>query len=378
MSPARAYLVRKANSWPGRVVVLGCALLLSGCAGGQRGLYAEVGEEFSRGFASGAAIVDAGVATAVRDARRLALVHYLEHGNTPTNLDRDDIDASFVRYVCVGAGRYSELRSALSVLDEYRRMVAQLSSAPAQDVAQLWASIKKLRAPQKPLRIRETSVNDYALCVSRVAALIPPVGRAAADRDEPVLDEEATIAGILGAYEALSALIAAAERIAALGLSQVDEAARVDAVRAYVLDNRETVDALIGDPQSGVGGMSAAVLEQAHHNRMVAAVVAPYYRFHDLMMLDRTADRSEMVNREAEIHAALAEFDAVYAQPPPRDIAIAMRDAQEDLVRLARGELSPAEAHAVFRAFAMTLDQLHDAVGDLAGSAQRLRQATGG
>ena len=359
-------------------ILIGLVVLLGACTGAKRSLYSEAGDAFSRGFDSGRDIINESLVTVVRDARRLALVRYLEQGDGANNLDSSDIDASFARYVCVGAGRYGELQAALSVLNEYRQMVADLSAAPSEEIGQLWASVKRLQGPRQPLQLREASPNDYALCVFRLRPMIPPTGQAIVDPDRERRDEEFTVAGILGAYEALAGLVAAAERVAVVALQQVDEAARVRAVQAYVLDNRDTIQALIGDPETGVGGLSDAALDEAHHNRMLASLIKPYYRFRDLMSLDRTKNHSAMVDLEADIQSALGEFDVLYRRPHAKDIAAAMRGAQADLVRLARGELTPSEALAVFDAFALTLNQLHGAVGDLVDSAGRLRQATGG
>lgn len=348
-------------------------VVLSGCAGGKRSLYAEAGDAFSRGFDSGREIINESLATSVRDARRLALVRYVEHGDEADNLDGRDIDRSFARYACAGMGRYAELRSALVVLNDYRQMVADLSAAPSEEIAQLWASIKRLQSPNQPLQIRQPSTNDLAQCVARLESLVPPAG-------QPILPppgEELPVAAILGAFEALAGLVAAAERVAVVALQQVDEATRVRAVQAYVLDNRDTIDALIGHPETGLGGLSDDALEEAHRNRMVASLVGPYYRFRDLMNHDRS-DRSLVADIEVEIHDGLAEFDALYRRPHPRDIAAAMRGAQADLLRLASGELTPGEARAVFAAFAHTLKQLHGAVEDLVQASGELRQATGG
>ena len=362
-----------------RIVILtALVVILGACTGAKRSLYAEAGEGFSRGFESGHEMINESLSTVVRDARRLALVRYLQHGDEPNNLDNADIDASFARYVCVGTGRYPDLRSALSVLNEYRQMVADLSAAPSEEIGQLWGSIKRLQGPRQPLQLKQPSANDYALCVSRLSALLPPAGQAIVDPERKPAGQELAVTGILSAFEALTALIAATERVAVLALRQVDEAARARAVQTYVLDNQETIHVLIGDGETGVGGLSDAALGEARHNRMSASLIKPYYRFRDLMDLDRVKNRSALVDLEADIHHALAEFDALYRRPHPQNIAAAMRGAQADLVRLARGELTPGEARAVFDAFAITLNQLHGAVQDLVDSAGRLRQATGG
>lgn len=356
-----------------------CVILItavSACDGATRSHYAELGESFSKGYQSAADLIKENLNTARRDARRLAVVYYLVNGDDKANLETADIPQSFKRYVCAGVGRNQDLHGGLRVLDAYRKMIADLSAAPSNDLGKLWASIQKLQAPQQPLALSEPDPKAYADCISKsLEDLVPPTG----EKIEIPEKEAVGIAAVFSAYEAFSKLVGALEKLAMLALKQVDEAARAKAIKDYVLANQEIVNSIIGmaDENGKVtqGILNADALDDPLKRRKKSSLVVPYYAFRKMLRLDRATAGPEILQLEAAIHAALSEFDDLNQRKPPGDVVKVMRGAQAKLVALANGKISAGDAWAEFKAFAAAAKELHDAVKDAVQKAKDARGA---
>ena len=344
------------------IMGVAAAAMLSGCA--TRSLYSQAGEQFSKGYEAAGNIVDAALATVVRDTRRLAVVYYLVNGDSDKNIDAANPADAFRRYACAGVGTYDNERLALGVIDIYGRMIAELSAEPSDNIVQLWASIRALRKPLQPLAYPAVEPAAFDNCiVSLDGSLVPPKG----DPIVPLIRETPLVP--FAAYESLGNLVDSAKAFVIAGLRIVDDAARAKAIREYVFANRETVARVIGsineDGSHNEGEITDAALKTALDTRRRSALVSPWYQFTNMLTLDRTGAAHRIVAAGEAIHAALGEFDALRVQPDPRNVMKAVRGAQAELLRLANGELTAQEAWSIFQAYATTLQALEESLGTL-------------
>lgn len=344
------------------------AVLATGCA--SRSLYSEVGEDFSSGYEAAGNIIGDSLSTAIRDTRRLAVIHYIQSGDSDFNLNSSDIDGSFRRFVCAGTGLYPNQHKALEVLGAYRRIIADLSSEPSDEIGALWSSINRLRQPQGPLKFEEAEPNAFQSCLQTLEApIVPPKG-------EPIeaIDREAP--PVFAAYNSFSALVDAVKALAVKSLQQIDEAARAKAIKQFVLENQDTVARFIGtineDGSYNEGEIKDEVLKKALDVRRRSTLVVPYYEFTRLFSLSRSNEAADIVLQGEAVHLELDEFDTLRTIPDPRNVVRAMRQGQAELIRLANGDLSASEGWGVFRAFADALGELNEAVTGVGDAADAL------
>ena len=267
--------------------------------------------------------------------------------------------------------------AALSVTEAYGKMISDLSASPSDDLGKLWASIQKLQKPARPLALPEPNPAAYADCLKSLGTLVPPSG----EKIEVPEKEAVTTAALFAAYDAVTKLVDALKKVAVRALKQVDEAARAQAIKDYVLANRATVETVIGhaDAKGNVtqGILNGDALAAALERRKKSSLVVPYYTFEKMMRLDRGKARIEILKLDGETQAALAEFDDLSQRKPPKDIVKAMREAQAQLVDLANGKMGAGDAWAAFTAFATAAKALDDAVKDAAQKAKDSRDALG-
>lgn len=361
-----------------RVVICVWSLAAVAACGGNRSQYAEMGESFSKGYQSANELLQENLTTVTRDIRRLSIVYYLKNGNNSANLDAADVPQSFKRYVCSGVGRNRNLFAALKVLDSYRAMISDLSTAPSDDLGKLWASIQKLQEPNQPLALPRPDPAAYADCLASLAKLVPPVG----ETIEVEGEEAVAIAGIFAAYEAINKLIDALKKVAVVALKQVDEAARAKAIREFVQANKPVMDSVLGvvDAKGKIttpGLLNDAALEDLLDRRKSSALVVAYYTFDKMLKLNRTSAGHEILKLEANVHGSLAEFDGLRRRKPPEDVVKAMRATHAKLVDLANSKIGVGDAWAAFQAFAAATKALNDAVTDAAQKSKDARGAIG-
>jgi hypothetical protein len=323
-----------------------------------------VGAQFSKGYEAAGNIVSESLKTAVRDTRRLAVAHYITSGDNSDNLDSLDVDGSFRRYVCAGVGFYANERKALAVIGAYNQMIADLSAEPSDEIGELWASIQRLREPQRPLGFTAAETGAFGACLDDLEEpFVPPTG-------VPIMEAKKEVPfAFFAAPESLKKLADAVKAAATLTLKQIDDAARAKAIKAYVTASNDTVSDLIGmhleDGSHTEGILTDDIIKMALDLRRRSALLVPYHKFAHLLSLDRKSQAHEVAELGDEIHLALAEFDALRVRPDPRNVVAAMRASQAELVRLANGELTTKEAWAIFKAYADTLGELEKAVGDV-------------
>ena len=88
-----------------RLVALAVALVaLPGCAA--PALYSRAGDSFAQGHRAAQSILASDFENTVRTRRMLAAMEYINRGADDANLNPQNVDASFGRFVCVGTGEY--------------------------------------------------------------------------------------------------------------------------------------------------------------------------------------------------------------------------------------------------------------------------------
>ena len=351
------------------IFMVAAMLLLSGCA--SRSLYSEAGAQFSKGYETAGKVVTDSLISAVRDTRQLAAVYYIQNGNSDLNLDSNEKDQSFRRYVCAGAGLYANEFKALGVLGSYRKIIADLSDEPSEEISELWASINELRKPKKPLEFEEAAPDAFDACVSSLEApMVPPKGNTIQE-----FSKEGGVASF-AAYDSFKTLVGSVKIALQQGLRIADEVARAKAVKQFVHDNTETVARLIGsineDGTHNEGVIKDETLGKALEIRRRSALVKPYYEFGSIFKFSRNSEAEKIVNQSVLVHESLDEFDKLRLYPNPSNVLKAMRENQAELIRLANGDLTVSEAWGVFTAFADALSELEDAIGGVSEASAAL------
>jgi hypothetical protein len=332
-----------------RLVALAVALVaLPGCAA--PALYSRAGDSFAQGHRAAQSILASDFENTVRTRRMLAAMEYINRGADDANLNPQNVDASFGRFVCVGTGEYRNEAAALALLGAYGRVVGDLSRQPPDEVAALWRSIRMLQQPGAPLQVRPGAVPSYDECVSRIRPLVPPQGK-------PIRDASADrfAAGLLPAVETIEKLMAGLRKAFVVALRPFEEAARAEALRNFVRDNETNVNEVFEK-------LTTKQVTDMQELRLRASLVVPYLEFKEMMTLDRDADAAAFAAAANRVHQSLAEFDALRHRPDHTHVLSAMKEAHGELERLASGGLTPAEATITIAGYARLLLDLELAI----------------
>ncbi len=317
---------------------------LTACA--TRSMFLNASESFAEGYEAASGAMNEVLASNAPDRRAEAFAYYVIEGNDARNLHSQRVNESFVRYVCAGFGELHKEQATVKALRDYNRTIARISEPPSDDLGELLQSLRALNAPIAGIELPAETDPDAARksCTDRVAADLayqpleamaaPTIGAAAA------MSLSKQLEGIEAIAEQLREALVSILKIA-------DDAARAEALKRYILDNNDTVIDLL-DTLERSGSVAAA-----WERRRKAALVVPFLRFrHALTQLDRERDVVDILAAAEVVDAGLEPYDRLLVAGEPRVLVRRMREAQSELFRLARGDLSPEEAWAWLSVFA--------------------------
>jgi hypothetical protein len=346
--PVQVELPRSFFNAARRAVLIAIAGSLAGCAS----MYKESGEKFATAYDEASKTIKTNLDAHVRARRLLGVQRYLVSGEQNDNITANR-EASFARYVCAGEGDFSKQRSAMGVLGSYKKIIADISKSPDDSVAAYWSSIQKNQEGRAPLKPPAEKQGARAECVLTVTGLLQLNGLPLA----PAAPE--SVSALAGAYDGIKAFAGALEGLLKNILKIADEAARAEALRNFVNQNKGMIKEIFAKD------LSDAALEQAYKRRMAGALVEPYAHFLSIFAFDRNApaDKVKILKAATTAHELLEPFDALRKEAAPSEIAKAMAEAQEQLVKLAEGEISIKQAWAALGAIVQMLKDVEEAAG---------------
>lgn len=360
------------------LVVIALALSTSGCAE----LYKDAGQSFAKGHDAGATLVESAVDPYTRVERtRLAEAYWISAGGR----------LPFDHFVCAGRGALANQQAAIKSLAAYSKQIEQLTDAPDRNIGALWQSLTSknpdaLEAPQAQTAIE-------AECRSRVRALL---ALSATDIEQRRITTEFAPAAVM----AIPALLRALEAVATNVLALADEAKRGEALKQYVRGSSEAVDEVLTtlmrpdatlnplcrrQPDNAIcqpyrsKELPVTAIDGAFIRRQWASLRLPLRRFEaleaTLPIQGTAAARESLLLRAGRVQGSLAEFDGLEQMPPPSLVVAAMRQAQDDLERLAAGDLTAEEYWSLAMGFAEAMKDIVDSVQNVEKQVQSTRAA---
>lgn len=318
---------------------------MSGCST----MYKESGERFAAGYDEASKIISANLDAQVKARRLLAVRRYIDRGLEDSNFTKNQ-EESFARFACAAEGDFFDQRAGLAVLSAYKKIIAKIADTPDESVSALWKSIQENRKSRAPLKPPVEDPASRAQCIHLVQNRLKQGGIPMAD---PNLE---SITALTAAYDGAKALVSSAEKVLVAILRIVDEAARAEALKNFVNDNKAliatTLDKSVADK----------ALTPAYERRIRASLVIPYEEFRTIYRLNATAQSDKIVQTALRTHESLAEFDTLRLEAAPSDVAKAMSEAQKQLVDLAEGKINVKQAWAALGALVQMLKDVNEAV----------------
>jgi hypothetical protein len=384
-------------------------VLLSGIAAGcGTAVYEPPIGEFSKGFASANEIVSDRARAMDSVKMRKAIESEFYKDEDPNKVDRQKLLA-FTTAVCATSDYLRKQRSSLATLKIYNEMLVTTNTKPKQEVIALGKSIIANWNEAPALKPTDAAARTALKCSQEVQNLIT-----FARADVP---EFAPLAA-LSAIEAAQAMYKALEKATIAILSMTDDAVRGSKIKAYVLASKETTDgalATLNERDAGVDLICKRLNYQPPCNaestpptaldgvtiaQKWASLRKPWHLY--LAMYSSRSAYEDTVKGKApnavdpapywylidkqldDLNEALHDYRALASLPSSGDVARSMANANQTLVRLANGELTPGEAWAILQDYAGRLKEigedlknLNDAKGSFATKLKDLNSAAG-
>ncbi|HEX8988238.1 MAG TPA: hypothetical protein VF816_09760 [Rhodocyclaceae bacterium] len=341
------------------------ALPLSACAADPlvpTSRYTEATADFRKGVESAAKLIRQQLEVQANTRRLLAVQDYLDHPKDPNlDLDRRNVAESFARYMCLGLDETERDADALAYLAAYGDALADIGRQPDRNVAAMWENIRRLRGaggalPFKPAGTENGQAQRCRAEVLQLRAMSLP-------RAEKGLKSLAAASSL---FEAFNALVEAVKAASVAVAAPIDEQARKEAFRKFVVTNAATLHGVLDDPRLD------ADLYEMWMRRRQALLVLPYERF-AAMMATKPADRLAIVEAAAATNRAAADFDAERCAQPPLAVLKALREAQARLEKAAADPATQEEAWGELRSFAETLQAIAAAIDAVQARAQAVK-----
>jgi len=321
------------------------ATLLAGCGS----MYKETGERFAKGYDEAAKIVNANLDAQVKARRLLAVRLYIDQGMLGNNFTSNR-NESFARYVCAAEGDFFDQRAGLSVLANYKKVIAKISETPDESIGALWKSIEENRKTRAPLKPPAEDPAARAVCVQLVQKKVGEGGLPMAD---PNLE---SITALTAAYDGLKTLSDSIQKVIVSILKITDEAVRARALRKFVNENKQLINTVLDT------SVADSALAPAYDRRLRAALVGPFEEFKSIYRYNRTSEGDKIVAAAVKTHELLGDFDVLRQEAAPSEIAKAMKEAHKQLVDLAEDKVDVKQAWAALGALVQMLKDLNDAV----------------
>jgi hypothetical protein len=392
-------------STPNHRMVTGCrdvslcvvlVLILSSCAAPKLPAYVAGAAAFADGVAAAGKVIDAHVSSTVADARMYGLLFYVEKGRHPDNIDEHDVPGSFSRFVCAGTGAYARQKSAIAELKIYQQLLGDLTEAPPDTIADLWASIVRIRGLRKDMdteragsadaKVQDTDlafpltdVQSFDDCNREVLGLLEDLQ---GETMSPRVDR-----GVVSVvYEALAALQSIVEQAVKAGLRAYDEQARAIVIKEVIEQHRARMDQLL-KPDGEF--LSDQALQGAARRQQQAAIILPYQEFKVLCRKDDQPVQSKagaivlaragsaedrklaVLQLGRQVHDHLRTYDSLRQQPDPAHLLALVRSAHRQLAQAAESGVTTKESIAYLQGFAQVMKDLAVTVNQQKGAIAR-------
>lgn len=389
--------------WPRRdVLSLGAVLLLVGCAP----LFRESIEEFNKGFtAAKDTIADRAQAMdAVKRRKVFEATFYTDQH--PVKPDDPKLQAFSVA-ACAASEYLSKQQAALGALGSYNKTLEMTNEVPKEKIPALLKSIMDNWSDPDALKPREASQRTDLACTTEIQNLVAmPL---------QTVPEFAPLA-YLPLLETGEKLLKAVERVTIFGLGMIDDFVRGRKIRRYVIESQEVVKVALDDldqPDAAVSkicqsfgfrppcrGEKNDKGEVITYSRLDGVTIAqkwaalrkPWHLYLAMYGTQRAyvdskarlagAADPKAVSADAlwylldkqqdEFADALRDYRTLASNPSAGDIARSLRKANDTLVRLSRGEVTPAEAWAVLKEYARRAKEIKDDVTTLTDSKETI------
>lgn len=367
-------------------------LAIAGCGSA---LYTQVGKDFADAYGSASDTLKEQSSGAQKTAR-IEFVERTILAGVP--LPGDTEADRFASIACAGAAALYEQRASLGPLKGYAKVIEKLTEDPGKEFADYWRAYSAAREKQKPVKVPGQR-NVTRECADEVLGLLK--------LDAPVGVESVGVLAFASNMDLVSGLVAALDKLFLGAAKLATDAARAQALQEYIQANSGNVKTLL-DTLDRKSVYLEGVCRSAQHAKQPyckrftelppgAKLDQPlpdptvfdsaYFRkkraavrvaFHEFQRFERFAIKLGAKGNEARIFRrldvldkALGEFDALRVLPYPGTVTDDLRDAQDTLLKVSRGEVSPAEAWGVFKAF---IDNLKD----FASALKDVKDKTGG
>lgn len=342
-------------------------------------LYKPAISTFGEGYTSAnhTIITAAGALDRVSQRRILEDQLYPDEAPNETTLN------GFANFVCRRSGLLDHTRKSMATLAAYDHVLTTINTAPKEDIKSLAESIYKnweaepaLLPQQLTLPVEEDCRNDVKTLVKLHTSTIPYIAPIA----------------LVAALEGAKTVVDAANKLVVGILTITDDAVRGEKIRKYVKDSDPTVKAALGvmtGPNNDIkalcqtmvppvrvcktpGGPTA--LDGAHILRKWAALRTPWHIYSKMDEMQKK-DAYKLDKLQVELMDSLQEYVNLVTTPSAGDVGRAMANAQAELLRLANGDITAAEAWAWFNEFEKQMKQIQGEANDLKDAINKLNQA---
>lgn len=397
-SKSCAFVVRW-KQWESSMRYLGlvvAALISFAVCGCSKTLVKPAVDQFTTGYNAATKVVT-DAETTLRDVgRRRALearFYRYDKGDFDKPPLRDDAK-KFADIVCVQSDSLDDKKAALATLEAYRVVLETTANEPKEDVLAILKSIRDNWASAEALRPRHTEETPKSPCLDEVQNLL----KLKQDRIPELAP--AAVAGAFAAFEAAKKLFQILEKVAVTGLGIADDAVRTRKISAYVKASKDVVDKALENlvepspkvfdlceldlkfeppcakfdstkdvkeqPFSALDGVGIAAkwaaLREPWHTYLAMKAASDGYALglKGQHKPDVASLRYLLDKQQTELAMQIVRYRTMASTATPGDVARAMRKAQNDLVRLAQGDITAGEAWAVLKDFADRVKSVAD------------------
>jgi len=257
------------------------------------------------------------------------------------DIDADDPQGSFARFVCAGTDDFLREKAALSFDTAYSSGLKQVLAEGDNSIGGQWSRFQALRKP-----ITVPGVPDGTFPKGAVAACAADLKKRLIEwkqgRPSTAVSTEAATAAIpmaVAAYKAIAALIQT-------GLTAYNDMAAKERFVKYVNEFHPQFETVMNND------FKESTVADAWNRRQIASLQRPYATFLKLLLTPAKNADDDIRVRELGMLAneQLAEYDALHSSPSPVLLRNKLIGAESQLVTLVNDKhVSIAELVAFFK-----------------------------
>lgn len=340
-----------ANATRSFIIVVAVAAL-AGCSATQfrsKDSLQSAADGFDAAVKASADAFDTELKSRARVRRVEAVEYYVQTRHVKENeirvfdIDADDPQGSFARFVCAGTDDFVREKAALSFDTAYAGGLRQVLAEGDNSIGGQWSRFQALRKP-----ITVPGIPDGTVPKNAVAACAADLKKRLIDwkqgRPSTAVSTEAAVAAIpaaVAAYKALAALIQT-------GLTAYNDMAAKERFAKYVNEFHPKFETVMNDD------FKESTVADAWNRRQIASLQRPYATFRKLLLTPAKISNADDDIRIRELgmlaNEQLAEYDALHASPSPVLLRNKLIGAESQLVTLVNDKHVPiADLVAFFK-----------------------------